>query len=106
MTSVLRIVGYLMMTLGIVLIFSPISYVLNAIPFLGPYLATVGNIIILVFAVIMALILGTLTIAIAYIFYRPVYAIITIALMATLLVYLNLQVDYSQIGQAAPAATT
>ena len=83
-------VGYLMMILGIVLIFSPFTMLLKSIPFLGPFLGPLGDFIVILFAVIMSLILGTLTIAIAYILYRPVYAIIVITLMVGIFVYLNM----------------
>lgn len=87
------------MIAGIVLIFSPFTILLKSIPFLGPFLGIVGDFIVLVFAIIMALVLGTLTIAFAYIFYRPVYAIIVITAMIGIFVYLNMQIDYSKLSE-------
>lgn len=99
-TKWLRVLGYVMMILGIVFIFSPFTMLLKSIPFLGPFLGILGDFIVLLFAVIMSLILGTLTIAVAYIYYRPVYAIIVITLMAGIFIYLNMQIDYSKISES------
>ncbi|HLG42527.1 MAG TPA: TMEM43 family protein [Planctomycetota bacterium] len=67
MTWILRLVGVVMMLIGLLTLFTPITYAMNYVPFFGG-LVNAG---ILLFSLLTALSLSLLTIAIAWLFYRP-----------------------------------
>ncbi len=75
MTWVLRLCGLVAMFIGLTLIFKPLVMVANVLPFLGSIL----NLGIGLFAGIIAFTLSILTIAIAWLFYRPVLSILLLA---------------------------
>lgn len=75
-TWILRFVGFFMMFLGLVMVFRPISVVGDVIPLVGTLLGA-G---LAVFAALTAFILSLGTIAVAWIFYRPLLAIVLIVL--------------------------
>ena len=88
MTWILRLVGFFIMALGIYLVFAPLVVVADVLPFLGNILSVgVG-----LFAGLTAAGLSFVTIAIAWIFYRPLLAIGLLAGAAVLfgtLIYLR-----------------
>ena len=69
-TWLLRAAGLLLLTIGFALFLSPIGVILDVIPFLGS-IARMGTGIIAFF---LAILVGTVTIAIAWFWYRPVLA--------------------------------
>ena len=75
MTWILRLVGFIVMAIGLALIANPLAVVADVVPFLGDILGF-G---IALFAGVVALCLSLFTIAIAWLFYRPVLAILLIA---------------------------
>lgn len=76
LTWILRLVAFLLMALGLGLIFNPLATFANVIPIVGSFLrGGIG-----VFAVMVALPLSLLTIALAWLFYRPVLALALVAL--------------------------
>lgn len=75
MTWILRVVGILVMFFGISLILNPLAVLGDVIPFIGNILETGVGII----SFLVALVLSFITIAIAWLFYRPLLAIILIA---------------------------
>lgn len=82
MTWVLRFVGFLVMLIGLVMIFKPLSVVADVVPILGSIVgAGMGFIAFLIAAV-----LSLTTIAIAWIVYRPLLGVILIAVAVGLLV--------------------
>ena len=71
LTWILRGVGCFMMALGIFLVFKPLAVVADVVPFIGSLLgAGIG-----VFAGLVALTLSLVTVAIAWLFYRPLLGI-------------------------------
>ena len=71
MTWVLRLIGFLLMLGGFALIFKPLSVLADVLPILGNIVGAGTGII----AFLLALMLSFITIAIAWIFYRPVLGI-------------------------------
>ena len=70
-TWILRLVGFVLMAVGVYLIFQPLVVFADVLPFLGNFLSMgVG-----LFAVLVALPLTLVTIAIAWIFYRPILGV-------------------------------
>jgi hypothetical protein len=84
-TWLLRGAGLLLLTIGFALFLSPIGVILDVIPFLGS-LARLGTGII---AFVLAILVGTTTIAIAWFWYRPLLAIGILAagVIAAVIVY-------------------
>ena len=75
LTWILRLVGLVMMTAGICLVFKPLRTVADVLPMLGDLLGMgVG-----IFALALALPLTLITIAVAWLFYRPLWGILLIA---------------------------
>ena len=75
-TWVLRAVGFFMMFFGLSLIFSVLKVLASVIPFLGRIIGFIGSLIAFVIATILSLI----TIATAWLFYRPVLSVILIVI--------------------------
>ncbi len=87
MTWILRIAGFLLMFFGISLILKPLSVIGDVVPFIGSIIGMGTSL----FAGIIALVLSFITIAIGWIFYRPVLGIILLIIaggLLFLLVYL------------------
>merc|ERR1712196_521596 len=69
-TWLMRLVGFLMMAIGLALILQPMAVVLDVIPFLG----NLAGMAFAVAALLAAVVLTSITIAIAWIFVRPMIA--------------------------------
>ncbi|ESW93257.1 hypothetical protein X770_01685 [Mesorhizobium sp. LSJC269B00] len=84
-TWLLRCAGLLLLTIGFALFLSPIGVILDVIPFLGS-MARMGTGII---AFVLAILVGTVTIAIAWFWYRPLLAVAILAtgVIAAVIVY-------------------
>lgn len=84
-TWLLRGAGLLLLTIGFALFLSPIGVILDIIPFLGS-MARMGTGII---AFVLAILVGTVTIAIAWFWYRPLLALAILAagVIAAVIVY-------------------
>jgi hypothetical protein len=75
-TWIIRVVGFLLMWIGLAMVFRPISVVADVIPFAGDMLGLgIG-----IFAGFAAFGLSFITIAIAWIFYRPLLGLLLLAL--------------------------
>ena len=71
MTWILRLGGFLLMAVGIYLVFKPLVVLADVLPFFGNLLSMgIG-----LFAGGIALVLSLLTIAIAWVFYRPLVGV-------------------------------
>jgi hypothetical protein len=71
MTWILRAVGFIVMFIGLSMVFKPFVVVADVLPFLGNLLGVgVG-----IFSFAVSLLLSSLTIAVAWVFYRPVLGI-------------------------------
>jgi hypothetical protein len=82
LTWTLRIVGISMMFLGLMTVLRPLAVVASFLPFLE----TLAGFGLGLVAILVALPFSLLTIAIAWLFYRPLLAIVLIAVGAALLV--------------------
>ena len=76
LTWILRIIGFILMWISVVLIFGPISSLLDILPFLG----TIATAATTLTGFGISLFFSLITIAIAWIFYRPTIAIMLIGL--------------------------
>ena len=74
-TWLIRIAGFLMMFFGLSMVFKPLSVLADVLPILGD-IVEIGNGIV---AGLISLVCALVTIAIAWIFYRPVLGIILLA---------------------------
>ncbi|WP_137150218.1 TMEM43 family protein [Devosia sp. FKR38] len=99
-TWIIRSVGLLLLITGFALVTGPLSVIASVVPFLGSIVGFGTGII----AWIMGLSVGTLTIAIAWFFYRPLLSLIIIAVGAAL-VFGVIQLGKARAkGKAAAAA--
>ncbi|CAN7671198.1 TMEM43 family protein [Mesorhizobium caraganae] len=101
-TWLLRGAGLLLLTIGFALFLSPIGVILDVIPFLGS-MARMGTGII---AFVLAILVGTTTIAIAWFWYRPLLAIGILAagVIAAVVVYRIGRSRKPAVPVAAPTA--
>ena len=94
LTWVLRFVGIFMMYLGIMMIFGLVTTLANIIPFLG----TLVNMGVSLFAGIISLTLPLMTISLAWIFYRPILgSIILVAAIAIILFFYKKSLDRKKV---------
>lgn len=99
MTWILRVVGFVIMFLGIFMVFRPIAVFADVVPLFGTFLgAGIG-----LFAFLGAAALSFLTIAIAWVFVRPVLGISMLVIAIGALVWL---LKVGQKKKAARAAGT
>jgi hypothetical protein len=99
-TWVIRGVGLLLLAVGFGLFMSPLGVIADFIPFLGSIVRMGTGII----AFFMAIVVGTITIAIAWFYYRPLLAVGILAVgavIAGIIVYIG-----RSRGQAAVTAPT
>lgn len=101
-TWLLRGAGLLLLTIGFALFLSPIGVILDVIPFLGS-MARMGTGII---AFVLAILVGTTTIAIAWFWYRPLLAvgILAAGVIAAVIVYRIGRSRKPVVPAAAPTA--
>jgi len=76
LTWILRLVGFVVMALGVFLVFRPLAVVADVLPFLGDILR-MGLVLV---AVSVAAPFTLITIAVSWLFYRPVLAVVLLAL--------------------------
>lgn len=76
MTWILRLIGYLFMAFGLSMVFKPISVIGDVVPFIGSMLSFGTG----VFSFAVSLTLTIITIAVGWIFYRPVLGILLLLL--------------------------
>jgi hypothetical protein len=99
-TWVVRGVGLVLLIIGFALVTGPLSVIASVIPFLGSIVGFGTSII----SSIMGLTVGTLTVATAWLFYRPLLSLIIVA-AGVALVFGIIQLGKARTrGRAAPAA--
>lgn len=99
-TWLLRFVGWLVMAIGIGLIFNPIAVFGDVIPIVGSFLgAGIG-----LFAIVASAGLSLFTIAVAWFFYRPVLAIVLFVLAGAALFGLRTLAAKARAAKAGGAA--
>ncbi len=82
LTWILRFVGFLLMFIGLNMIFKPLSVIADVVPFIGSIVGVGTGII----AFLISLVFSLLTIAIAWIFYRPVLGVSLLVVVVVLIV--------------------
>lgn len=87
LTWILRAVGFGMMFFGFTMIFKIFSVILDVIPILG----NIAEFGIGIASFLLALILSLLTIAIAWLFYRPILSIVLFAVIGGIFYYVKIR---------------
>mmetsp|Transcript_5078 Transcript_5078/g.12109 ORF Transcript_5078/g.12109 Transcript_5078/m.12109 type:complete len:460 (-) Transcript_5078:165-1544(-) len=88
LTWILRFAGFLAMCIGVWLMLNPIATAFDVLPFCGDALeGCIGGCIIPCIAVCICLLLSLLIISIAWIFYRPYFAVGTLLMLGLLGVF-------------------
>lgn len=102
----LRFLGFIIMTIGLSMIMKPLSVLADVIPFIGNILEAGTGFVSAIIAVVFSL----TTIAIAWVFYRPLVAAGLIAIVIGSIVYLKKKVKNNSTTadsrEAETAATT
>lgn len=94
-----RLAGYLLMAIGFVLVFNPLGVVGSVIPFVGRLMGFGAGL----FSFLIAVPLTLITIALGWVAYRPVVAVVLIA-AAVGVVWLALRLRKGAAGKAAGGA--
>lgn len=81
-----RFLGWFLMMAGFMMIFSPISSLLDLIPLVGSFLSSAVTLVVGIVALVLTLTISTLIVALAYLLYRPLvgvaYLLLTGAIVA------------------------
>jgi hypothetical protein len=81
-----RFLGWVLMLAGFMMIFSPISSLLNLVPLVGSFLSSAVTLVVGIAALVLTLAISTLIVALAYLLYRPLvgvaYLLLTGAVIA------------------------
>lgn len=85
----MRLGGFILMVIAFSLFFSPILALLGWIPIIGSLLETIVGFAVFILAFIMSLAFSMITIALAWLFYRPLVGISLILAMGVM-VYVSL----------------
>lgn len=91
----LRLLGFVIMAIGLSMIMAPLTVLADVVPFIGNLLELGTGLI----SGIIAFALSLTTIAIAWIFYRPLVAVALIAIVAGSLIYLKKKVKTHTVLQ-------
>jgi len=76
MVWMLRLVGWLMLFIGLYSLFSPFLTFIKVIPFLGPILSSLGGWLIWVMCFVVTLAIASIVICLAYLIYHPLMALL------------------------------
>jgi len=77
--KIIRPSGIILNILGLYFLFAPVIAVLNWIPLVGWLLGGVVGLAAALFALVVGLVLSSLTIAIAWVFYRPLIGLVLLS---------------------------
>ena len=98
--------GIFLCILGHYLLFQPIIKLLGMIPLVGWLLSGLVAVAAIIFAIVVGLTLSVLTIAVAWVFFRPLIGI-PLLLLVSASVYLTFFFDWSKVsGETAGEDTT
>ncbi len=98
----LRFLGFILMVIGLSLILRPLSVLGDVVPFIGNILEIGTGLV----SGIISFILTLLTIAIAWIFYRPIVAIVLISVVIGTLYYLKRKVKTKKLENVEMAGVS
>jgi hypothetical protein len=96
LTVILRVVGFLVMFIGLALVTRPLSVVADLVPFVGNIVGAGTGMV----SFLIALALSSLTVAVAWIVYRPLLAVVLIAVTVGCVVLLR-----KRMGKAVSMAS-
>lgn len=99
MTWILRLIGFVLMLVGLSMVFRPLSVVADVVPFVGD-LVSMGTGLV---AFAIAAPLSLLTIAIAWIYYRPLLGVALLVVSGAIFFGLKSMAQKRKAGRAAPA---
>merc|ERR1712194_317689 len=85
-TWLFRAVGWGMMLIGFMLLFTPIFSLLDLIPLVGSFLSSAVTLVVFIVAFVLTLTISALVIALAYLLYRPFVGIAYLLLTAAIIV--------------------
>ncbi|MDY0340589.1 MAG: TMEM43 family protein [Coriobacteriia bacterium] len=97
---VLRLAGFIVMFMGLAMILKPLSVVADVVPFIGSIVGAGTGLV----SFLSAAVLSLTTIAIAWVFYRPLIGFAILAVVVALIVAIVLKVRSSKPIQAPTAA--
>lgn len=100
MTWILRIVGFFMMFIGLAMVFKPLSVMGDVVPFIGSIIGAGTSLVAFLISAICSLV----TIAIAWLFYRPFMGIVLLALAGGLVYFLKKKSDEKKLAQTQAQA--
>ena len=100
-TTIFRVVSWVLSFIGHILLFSPIIAVLKWIPLIGWLLASVVKFAAVLFALVWATFLHFLVLGAAWVFYRPVLGITMLALAGICLFVMSMTGE-EQVQEAVP----
>lgn len=92
--SVIRVLGGILCIAGFYLLFAPAITLLSWIPLVGTLISSVASFAAFLFASLVGLTLSIITIALAWVFYRPLLGT-TLLVGATLSIYFTFYHDWS-----------
>ena len=101
----IRPTGIILRIFGHYLLFSPVIALLDMIPFIGWLLSWIVALAAIIFAVVVGLTLSVLTIAIAWVFFRPLIGI-PLLLLVGASVYLTFFYDWGKASTVEGEDTT
>lgn len=96
-TWIVRVVGFLLMTIGLALVFKPLSVLADVVPFIGDLVGAGMTLV----AGCIALGLSLITISIAWLFYRPLIGVPLLVVGVAAIVFLLIKSRKSAQPQAA-----
>lgn len=99
LTWVFRLLGFLLMAVGLRMVLKPLSVLADVLPLLGNLAETASG----MFAFLVAALLSLVTIAIAWLFYRPLLALALLALAGGVVIGLVALARRVRRGMPAPA---
>lgn len=97
----LRFGGWLLMVIGFAMMLKPLSVVADVVPFIGSIIGAGTTLI----SMLVSAVLSIMTIAVAWIFYRPVLGIILIAISVGIAVFVGMKLGKAKAKQKAATAT-
>ena len=81
MTVALRVCGFLLMFFGVGLLFSPLIALIAWIPLVGGLVAAGVSFVVWIFAFLAATILTAAVVGLAWLYYRPLYGLLMLAIV-------------------------
>ena len=100
LTWILRLVGFLMMLIGLKMVFEPLGVLADVLPFLGNVMRVGTGFV----AGVLAFVLTLITIAVAWLFYRPVLGVTLLVVAGGGIYVLIKNLKANKAASATPAA--